>query len=40
MKLSPGQRLAIEMLAAQENLTLGGAARIFLDAGIDALRKD
>jgi hypothetical protein len=36
MKLEPATRKAVERLAKKENLSLGGAARELLDAGIRA----
>jgi hypothetical protein len=37
MKLAPEQRIAIEILAETEALSLGEATRKLIDAGIEAL---
>ena len=38
MKLTPAQRRAIEGLADEKSITLGEAAREFLNAGMAAVR--
>jgi hypothetical protein len=38
-KLSPDQRIEIEELAEDQDISLGEAARILIQAGMDARRK-
>ena len=38
-KLTPEQRIEIEELAEDQNISLGEAARILIQAGMDARRK-